>query len=136
MEPLQGFAVGADNGTVVLFDRESDDKLYRKGRSVVAVGHPHAIRSIACSPSEESLACSLDNCCMLSLNLANAETIKVSIHIPPNCLVHILHGTWILQPHRNWLVRGYAQVSFWVITCSSNGSYCFGLCTHAHAGGC
>ncbi|KAK9834356.1 hypothetical protein WJX84_006234, partial [Apatococcus fuscideae] len=51
----KGFAVGADNGTVVLFDREADDKLYRKGRSVVAVGQPHAIRSIACSPSEESL---------------------------------------------------------------------------------
>ena len=69
--------MGADNGTVVLFDREADDKLYRKGRSVVAVGQPHAIRSIACSPSEESLVCTLDNCSMLSLNLANAETVKV-----------------------------------------------------------
>ena len=76
---MQGFAVGADNGTVVLFDRETDDKLYRKGRSVVAMGQPHAIRSIACSPSEESLACTLDNSCMLTLNLANAETVKVSL---------------------------------------------------------
>ena len=85
---LQGFAVGADNGTVVLFDRESDDKLYRKGRSVVAVGQPHAIRSIACSPSEESLACSLDNCCMLSLNLANAENVKVRTPSHPTKVLH------------------------------------------------
>ncbi|KAK9830297.1 hypothetical protein WJX72_010857 [[Myrmecia] bisecta] len=71
-----GFVVGAEGGVLTLFDKESDERLYRKSKQFSVEGQPHKIRNMALSPTEESLLCTLDNNQMYSLSMSNTEIMK------------------------------------------------------------
>ena len=75
---LQGFAVGTESGALVLFEKESDEKLYKRMKTFGIEGQPHKIKSLALSSAEDLLLCALSNSQLFSLNMANTEVMKVS----------------------------------------------------------
>jgi len=77
----QGFMVGSDGGTLFLFERDGEGaaRTYRKTKTLAIQGQPVKIRNLAVSPTEDTLLCTLENNQMYSLNLTNAELMKVSL---------------------------------------------------------
>ena len=75
---LQGFAVGTESGALVLFEKEGEDKLYKRIKTFGIEGQPHKIKSLALSSAEDLLLCALSNSQLFSLNMANTEVMKVS----------------------------------------------------------
>ena len=75
---LQGFVVGTESGALVLFEKEGDDKLYKRIKTFGIEGQPHKIKSLALSSAEDLLLCALSNSQLFSLNMANTEVMKVS----------------------------------------------------------
>ena len=78
---LQGFIVGSDGGTLILFERDGEGaaRTYRKTKTLAIQGQPVKIRNLAVSPTEDTLLCTLENNQMYSLNLTNTELMKVSL---------------------------------------------------------
>ncbi len=62
----------------MLFEKEGDDKLYKRMKTFGIEGQPHKIKSLALSSAEDLLLCALSNSQLFSLNMANTEVMKVS----------------------------------------------------------
>lgn len=72
----KGFIVGQDGGLVTVFERD-DKEVYRRARTFTIHEQPFKVRSLAISPNEEHLACSLDNGAAYTLPISNQELLKV-----------------------------------------------------------
>eukprot|EP00884_Botryococcus_braunii_P010879 jgi/Botrbrau1/19793/Bobra.0124s0041.1 len=73
----KGFAVASDNGMVTLFEKEADERLFRRGKRLGISGQARRIRSLAVSPGEDVLLAALDNNLLYSLSLTSTDLMKV-----------------------------------------------------------
>ncbi|GMH45741.1 hypothetical protein BSKO_13704 [Bryopsis sp. KO-2023] len=71
----KGFVVGHEGGVVNLFEKDEKD-MFRRGKSFAIENQPYKILNMAISPSEDQLACTLENNQAYTLALANTEIMK------------------------------------------------------------
>jgi WD40 repeat protein len=74
----KGFVVGCDDGVITLFEKTDDRDLYKRTRSFRNESNSFKVRSMALSPSEDTLVVALDNSQLFTFQLSNAD-----IRCPP-----------------------------------------------------
>lgn len=72
----KGFVCGADGGMVYVFEKTDDKDYYKQTKTFRIENNLSKIKSLAVSPSEEQLVCSLANSQVYVLTLSNAEILK------------------------------------------------------------
>ena len=86
--------MGSDGGRLFLFERDGEGaaRTYRKAKSLAVEGQSVKIRSLAVSPTEDTLLCTLENNQMYSLNLTNTEVMKVCRDVML-CMLYMLYSS-------------------------------------------
>lgn len=88
----KGFVCGADDGMVYVYEKSEDGKeFYKRTKSFRVEGNPVRVMSLATSPSEEQLVCSLENAQIFVLPLSNVEILKEE-EMNFELLTHSFHG--------------------------------------------
>eukprot|EP00967_Tisochrysis_lutea_P077403 scaffold105095_cov27-Tisochrysis_lutea.AAC.1 len=72
----KGFVCGADGGVVYVFEKTEDKEYYKRTKSFRIEGNQCKIKSLAVTPSEDQLICSLANSQVYVLTLSNADILK------------------------------------------------------------
>jgi hypothetical protein len=78
MPTQQGFIAACGNGTVRLFEKSSDPKeVYKRAKRFKIADEVQNVVSLAVSPSEDSLVCTVASGQSYTLSLANSDIVKV-----------------------------------------------------------
>ena len=74
----KGFVCGGDGGVLRIYERSGDDRgvEYKRSKVFEIEGHAVPIKSLAVSPNDENLVCSLANHQLFVLNLSNTDILK------------------------------------------------------------
>lgn len=73
--------MASEGGMVTLFEREADDRLFRRGKRLGINGQSRRIRSLVVSPAEDILLAALDSNLLYSLSLASTDLMKVPLQL-------------------------------------------------------
>jgi WD40 repeat protein len=86
----KGFIVGSDEGVITLFEKTDDRELYKRTRSFRNDSNSFKVRSMALSPSEDTLVIALDNSQLFTFSLSNADIRSASpasfVYMRATCL--------------------------------------------------
>jgi len=83
----KGFVCGCEEGVICIFERD-EKEIYRATKSFQIDGHPVHVRSLAVSPSEDNVLCTLQNQQAFVLSLSNSDILKPEemsfdpLHVP------------------------------------------------------
>lgn len=69
----QGFAVGLSSGAVTLYERDQDERLFKRAKHLTVEGQIHSVHSMALSLAEDTILVSMGNNQLYSLNLTTNE---------------------------------------------------------------
>lgn len=74
----KGFVLGCEDGIIRVFEASSVDKLadYLETRIFTIASHSSRVKTLAISPSEEHLACTLESGQAFKLNMFNTDVLK------------------------------------------------------------
>ena len=72
----KGFMCSGSGGVVSIFEKSEDRDSYKKSKSFRIEDHPERILSLAVSPSEETLLCTLESSQAFALGLSNSDVLK------------------------------------------------------------
>ncbi|XRB08616.1 cilia- and flagella-associated protein 57 [Pycnococcus provasolii] len=72
----KGFICAGSGGVVSIYERTEDKENHKRSKSFTIEGMNCKVKSIAISPSEEALVCTLENNQMYVLVLANSDLLK------------------------------------------------------------
>jgi len=72
----KGFVCGCDNGTILVFERGDDKEMYKKLNKLSMLNETNSITHLSLPPSEEQIACCLNNNQIYTLNLSQIEVLK------------------------------------------------------------
>ena len=72
----KGFACGADGGVVYVFEKSDDKEFYKKAKAFRIENNAVRIRTLAVSPSEEQLVCTLANSQVYAFALSNTDILR------------------------------------------------------------
>ena len=72
----KGFITGGTGGVVTVFDKSDDKQMYKMGKSFKIDQYPVPVTSIALSPSEETLVCTVTENQIFQLSLSNSDILK------------------------------------------------------------
>lgn len=83
----KGFICGGSAGTIHLFEKTDDKDYYKNAKTFHVENHQAKIKSLAISPSEESLVCTLDNNQIIVLAISSSDIVhETSLeHLSRSC---------------------------------------------------
>ena len=72
----KGFVCGADGGVIYVFEKSDDKDYYKKAKAFRIENNAVKIKTLAVSPSEEQLVCTLANSQVYTFTLSNTDILR------------------------------------------------------------